>query len=53
VSRANRTALAVAAAAIEVLIALAFWWRPEHALLWATAAGFVLIIAAIVEHGTR
>ena len=52
-SRANRTALAIAGLAIELLIALAFWWRPEHALLWAGAAGFVLLIAAIVEHGTR
>lgn len=52
-TRANRAALTVAGAAIEVLIALAWWWHPEHALLWAGAAGFVLLIAAIVEHGTR
>jgi hypothetical protein len=53
VSRPHRAALAVAAGAIEILIALAFWWHPEHALVWAALAGFVLVIAAIVEHGTR
>jgi len=53
VNRTNRAALTVAGAAIETLIALAWWWRPEHALLWGTAAAFVLLIAAIVERGTR
>jgi uncharacterized membrane protein YhfC len=52
-SRANRAALAVAGGAIELLIGLAWWWRPEHALVWAVLGGGVLVIAAIVEHGTR
>ena len=50
-SRANRTALA--SGAIELLIALAAWWHPEHAMIWAMLAVFVLVIAGIVEHGTR
>ena len=53
VNRTRRTALAIAGASIEILIALAWWWRPEHALEWGVAAGFVLVIAAIVEHGAR
>lgn len=39
--------------AIEMLIALAWWWEPEHAALWATAAAFVFVIAAIVDYGSR
>ena len=53
VSRSHRAALAAVSGAIEVLVALAWWWRPEHALVWAVLAGCVLVIAAIVEHGTR
>jgi hypothetical protein len=53
VNRTRRTALAIAGASIELLIGLAWWWRPEHALAWAVVAGFVLVIAAIVERGAR
>lgn len=39
--------------AAEALIALAWWWQPEHRGTWAILAGAVLIIAAIVDHGSR
>lgn len=39
--------------AAEMLIALAWWWRPEHRAMWAILAGFVLVIAAVVDYGSR
>jgi hypothetical protein len=53
VNRTRRTALALAGASIEILIGLAWWWRPEYALEWAVAAGLVLGLAVIVEHAAR
>jgi len=37
----------------EVLIALAWRWKPEHRMEWAILAGCVLIIAVIVDYGSR
>lgn len=41
------------ALAAEGLVALAFWWRPEHKHVWAIIAVCVFVIALIVEYGQR
>ncbi len=53
VSRTARAIVFAGGLGVELLIALAWWWRPEHARLWAIAAGAVIVIAAIVDHGAR
>ncbi|MGE0402418.1 MAG: hypothetical protein AB7T06_37295 [Kofleriaceae bacterium] len=39
--------------AAEMLVALAWWWRPEHRMTWAILAACVFLIAAIVDYGSR
>ncbi len=52
-SRVVRSILYAGSLAAEMLIALAWWWRPEYRMEWAILAGFVLVIAVIVDHGSR
>jgi hypothetical protein len=51
--RAFRTVIGLGGLAAEMLIALAWWWAPEHAVVWAIVAASILVIAAIVDHGAR
>lgn len=52
-SRVTRAVLLAGSLAAEVLIALAWRWRPDDRMAWAILAAGVLIIAVIVDHGTR
>ena len=39
--------------AVELLIALALWWKPDHAWIWALAAAAVVLIAGSIDHGLQ
>jgi hypothetical protein len=52
-ARVVRSILYAGSLAAEMLIALAWWWHPEHATMWAIIAGSVLLVAAIVDYGSR